>query len=166
MRQRGQGPQFGHPLLANRSAVQILFCRASHARNLTFGGPQVFQTTLHMFVRVMDRNCALYAEEAVYSPETVCFQMMESSACSSRLKPRIEVHNTRNCLSWSKENAAVELILLIHTSLCKASLTFHCFRDDASKIRGAMSLGLHPFSQGDSQKGARAPLPMVMVVHA
>ena len=40
-------------------------------------------------------------------------------------------------------------------------LSRRCLKD-----LGAMSLGLHPFSQGDSQKGARAPLPMVMVVHA
>jgi hypothetical protein len=43
---RGQLPQLGQPFFCKRFAVQSLFWRASQAKNLTFGGTQMFQMVL------------------------------------------------------------------------------------------------------------------------
>lgn len=55
---RGQSPQLGHPRLANRSAVQTLFCIANHAKKLTFGGAQAFQTVSSIGERRRPKNRA------------------------------------------------------------------------------------------------------------
>jgi hypothetical protein len=50
--------------------------------------------------------------------------------------------------------------------LCMACLTLHFFLVEASKISGAVSVDFIPCSQGESQKDAILPLPMVIVVEA
>jgi hypothetical protein len=55
------------------------------------------------------------------------------------------------------------LIFEIQALLCMACLTFHFLRVEASKIRGAISVGLLPLSHGESQNGAMLPLPMVIL---
>jgi hypothetical protein len=50
---------FGHPLFCNRSEVHRRFWRASQAKNLTFGGAQIFQTSLFIVEAVDPKNCAM-----------------------------------------------------------------------------------------------------------
>jgi hypothetical protein len=49
---------WGHPLLANLSAVQTLFWTASQLKNLHFGGAQAPQIILLKFMCVEPQNCA------------------------------------------------------------------------------------------------------------
>ena len=57
--QRGHMPQFDQPRFSKRSAVQILSCRASRAKNLIFGGAHIFQIMRSMGERVRPRNWGL-----------------------------------------------------------------------------------------------------------
>ena len=56
------------------------------------------------------------------------------------------------------------LIFDTHELSNKALFIFHFLEQDASKMRGATSLGFLPLSQGASQKGVNAPLPTVIEV--
>lgn len=58
------------------------------------------------------------------------------------------------------------LIFKIQALPLRASLTFQFFLKDASKIRGTISMGLRPSSQGELQNSVVAPFPIVMVVEA
>lgn len=57
--QSGQRPQLGHPRRRRRSEVQILFWRASQAKNLHLGGAHTFHTEWTMSDVVRPSNCAL-----------------------------------------------------------------------------------------------------------
>jgi hypothetical protein len=82
--QRGQRPQLSQPRLHNRSAVESLFCNASHAWFLTFGGAHTFQISLFMEDSTRPRNWNLYVDAVEYWPFVVCFQEISSSTSSRR----------------------------------------------------------------------------------
>ena len=52
-------PLFGHPLSCKQSDVQILFLITNHAKNLHFGGAQLYQTIGFIVVTMELSNCNL-----------------------------------------------------------------------------------------------------------
>jgi hypothetical protein len=112
--QRGQRPQFGHPRLANRSAVQILFWFASHAKNLILGGAQTFQTVLCSVEKVVPKNCTSYADFVEYCPFSVSLQEISSSMLAWSWKLSMRLESSINCERCKKEKSWSKSIFWIH----------------------------------------------------
>jgi hypothetical protein len=84
----------------------------------------------------------------------------------SKATPASIFQRAKYCCTCSTEKVASMSILAIQALLSKALLTFHLFLVEMWKMRGAISLGFSPCSQGASQNGVFSPLPTRMVVAA
>lgn len=98
----------------------------NQAMNLHFGGAQSFRTVMTKGVAVIPSNCALYAEDVVYTPLVVSFHEMVLSepghkgGVGQHFPKSGESRCHRGCQSWISNSCFVLLYWPCNLSCMKA----------------------------------------------